>query len=73
LSCSRVRQTIVIGGKIVKGKTTAADEIRGTSIGGEERQALRAGDVAHIPMKTAHQVLLAAGQRLDYALKVDSQ
>jgi mannose-6-phosphate isomerase-like protein (cupin superfamily) len=66
--------TIVIGGKIVNGKTTATNEIRGTSIEGGERQALRAGDVVHIPIKTAHQVLLDAGQTLDYlVLKVDSQ
>jgi mannose-6-phosphate isomerase-like protein (cupin superfamily) len=66
--------TIVIGGKLVNGKTTATNEIRGTSIEGGERQALKAGDVVHIPMKTAHQVLLEAGQTLDYVvLKVDSQ
>ena len=65
---------IVIGGKIVNGKTTAANEIRGTSIEGGERQALKTGDVVHVPAKTPHQVLLDAGQSLDYVvLKVDSQ
>ena len=65
---------IVIGGKIVNGKTTATNEIRGTSIEGGERQALKAGDVVHVPSKTPHQVLLDAGQTLDYVvLKVDSQ
>jgi uncharacterized RmlC-like cupin family protein len=66
--------TIIIGGKIVNGKTTAPNEIRGTSIEGGERQALKAGDVVHVPVKTPHQVLLEAGQTLDYVvLKVDSQ
>jgi len=66
--------TIIIGGKIVNAKTTATNEIRGTSIEGGERQALKAGDVVHVPAKTPHQVLLDAGQTLDYlVLKVDSQ
>jgi mannose-6-phosphate isomerase-like protein (cupin superfamily) len=66
--------TIVIGGKIVNGKTTATNEIRGTSIEGGERQALKAGDIVHVPVSTPHQVLLDPGQTLDYVvLKVDSQ
>ena len=66
--------TIIIGGKIVHGKTTATNEIRGTSIEGGERQALKAGDIVHVPVKTPHQVLLDPGQTLDYVvLKVDSQ
>jgi uncharacterized RmlC-like cupin family protein len=66
--------TIIIGGKIVDGKTTATNEIRGTSIEGGARQALKAGDILHVPAKTPHQVLLDAGQTLDYVvLKVDSQ
>ena len=66
--------TIIIGGKMVNGKTTAANEIRGASIEGGERQALKAGDVVHVPAKTPHRVLLDAGQTLDYVvLKVDSQ
>jgi uncharacterized RmlC-like cupin family protein len=66
--------TIIIGGKVVNGNTTAPNEIRGTSIEGGERQALKAGDVVHVPAKTPHQILLDAGQSLDYVvLKVDSQ
>jgi len=65
---------IIIGGKIVNGKTTATNEIRGTSIEGGVRQALKAGDILHVPPKTPHQVLLNPGQTLDYVvLKVDSQ
>ena len=66
--------TIVIGGKIVNGKTTATNEIRGTSIEGGEKRTLKAGDIVHVHVKTPHQVLLDAGQTLDYVvLKVDSQ
>jgi uncharacterized RmlC-like cupin family protein len=66
--------TIIVGGRIVNGKTTATNEIRGTSIEGGARQALKAGDIVHVPAKTPHQVLLDAGQTLDYVvLKVDSQ
>ena len=66
--------TIIISGQIVNGKTTATNEIRGPSIEGGERQALKAGDVVHVPVKTPHHVLLDAGQTLDYVvLKVDAQ
>ncbi len=66
--------TVIIGGRILNGKPTAPNEIRGTSIEGGERQSLQAGDVLHIPAKTPHQVLLDPGQTLDYiVLKVDSQ
>jgi mannose-6-phosphate isomerase-like protein (cupin superfamily) len=66
--------TIIIGGKIVDGKTTATNEIRGTSIEGGETQALKAGDIVHVPVNTPHQVLLDAGETIDYVvLKVDSQ
>jgi mannose-6-phosphate isomerase-like protein (cupin superfamily) len=68
------RATIIVGGKIVGGRTTAPNEIRGTSIEGGEPQTLKAGDVVHVPVKTPHQVLLYAGQTLDYiVLKVDSE
>jgi uncharacterized RmlC-like cupin family protein len=60
--------TIIIGGKVLNGKTTAANEIRGTSIEGGERQALKAGDIVHVPAKTPHQVLLDPGQTLDYVV-----
>jgi uncharacterized RmlC-like cupin family protein len=65
--------TIIIGGKILSGQTTAPNEIRGTSIEGGQRQALKAGDVVHVPVRTPHQVV-DASQAFDYiVLKVDSQ
>ncbi len=64
--------TIIVGGKVLNGKTTASNEIRATSIEGGERQALKAGGVVHVPVRTPHQVV-DASQAFDYiVLKVDS-
>jgi glc operon protein GlcG len=55
------------------GKTTAPGEIRGAGISGGQKQALHTGDVVHIPPKTAHQVILAPGEKIEYlAVKVDA-
>lgn len=65
--------TLVVGGKVENGKTTAPGEIRGASIQGGERKKLGPGDIVHIPAKTAHQVLLDGGKQLTYAVvKIDS-
>ncbi len=65
--------TIIIGGKILNGQTTAPNEIRGTSIEGGERQVLKAGDIVHVPIRTPHQVV-DTSQAFDYIVrKVDSQ
>lgn len=66
--------SIKVGGKILDGKTTAPNEIRGTSIEGAELHPLKEGDVLHIPAKTPHQVMLETGQTVDYlAIKIDVQ
>ena len=68
------RASIKIGGRILDGKTSAPNEIRGTSIEGAEVHALKEGDVLHVPAKTPHQVMVEAGQSIDYlAIKVDAQ
>src|SRR5258706_10511015 len=65
--------TIIVGGKIVNGQTTAPNEIRGTSIEGGERQAIKAGDIVHVPGRTPHHGS-DTSQAFDYiVLKVDSQ
>ena len=65
--------TLVVGGEVVDPKTTAADEIRGPSIKNGSRKTLRAGDVVHIPAKTAHQLLVKPGTQFTYfVVKVDT-
>ena len=57
---------LIFGGTMRDGKTTAAGEIRGPGIDGGTRQKLAAGDIAHIPPKTPHQVMLAPGKQITY-------
>jgi mannose-6-phosphate isomerase-like protein (cupin superfamily) len=65
--------TLVVGGEVVDGKTTAPGEIRGPSIKGGQRHALAAGDVVHIPAKVPHQLLVAPGKEFTYfVIKVDT-
>ncbi|MBI1788338.1 MAG: hypothetical protein HYR60_12425 [Acidobacteria bacterium] len=64
--------TLVVGGAVVDPKTTAPNEVRGPSINGGEKKKLGAGDVVHIPAKTAHQLLVDAGKQFTYmVVKVD--
>jgi mannose-6-phosphate isomerase-like protein (cupin superfamily) len=63
--------TLLVGGTVQNGKTTAPNEIRGPSIEGGTRQKLSAGDIVHIPPKTAHQLMLEPGSQFTYfVLKV---
>jgi mannose-6-phosphate isomerase-like protein (cupin superfamily) len=54
--------TVLVGGKMVEGKPTAAGEVRGKSIEGGTKYPIAAGDVLYIPANTAHQFLIAPGQ-----------
>ena len=58
--------TLVTGGKIVGGKTTAPGEIRGTSIQGGQSQKIGKGDIVHINPKTPHQLQVQKGTKFDY-------
>ncbi len=60
--------TLVVGGRIVNGRTTAPGEIRGPSIEGGEKRKLSPGDIVHVPPRTPHQVLLEPGQKLTYVV-----
>ena len=63
--------TLIVGGTIPNGKTTAPNEIRGPSIEGGMRQKLSAGDIVHIPPKTAHQTGAGPRRKFTYfVLKV---
>ena len=55
---------LVVGGKVVGGKSTGPGEIRGKSIQGGVKKKLAPGDVCHIPANTPHQTLLAPGSKL---------
>ena len=53
--------TLLVGGTIPNGKTTAPGEIRGSTIQGGAPQRLSPGDIVHIPAKTPHQFLFDPG------------
>ena len=54
--------TVLVGGKIVEGKPTAAGEVRGKAIEGGTRYPIAAGDILYIPANTVHQFVIEAGQ-----------
>jgi uncharacterized RmlC-like cupin family protein len=58
--------TMVYGGSVVEGKTTAAGETRGSAIQGGTEKVLGPGDVLHIPAKIPHQMKLAPGAQVTY-------
>jgi mannose-6-phosphate isomerase-like protein (cupin superfamily) len=58
--------TMVYGGTVIDGKTTAPGEIRGSGITGGTEVKLGPGDVLHIPAKIPHQMKLAAGAEVTY-------
>lgn len=62
--------TLVTGGAVVDGKTTAPDEIRGVSIGGGESRRLAPGDVIVVPNGTPHWFKEVRGPFLYYVVKV---
>ncbi len=65
--------SLVVGGKVIGGKTTGPGETRGTSIEGGEKMKIGPGDVMHIPAKVPHQVLVAPGAKFTYlVVKIDT-
>ena len=65
--------TLLVGGEVENGRTTAPNEVRAPSIKGGERKALAPGDIVHIPAKVPHQLLLEPGARFTYfVVKVDT-
>ena len=53
---------VLVGGKIVEGKPSGTDEIRGKSIEGGTKYPIAAGDVLYIPANTVHQFLVEPGK-----------
>jgi glc operon protein GlcG len=62
--------TIVTGGTVVDGKTTATDEIRGRSIQGGETRRLVKGDVVVVPNGVPHWFKEVQAPFLYYVVKV---
>jgi len=58
--------TLVYGGEVVGGKTTAPGEIRGDSIKGGSEVVLGPGDALHIPAKVPHLMKVAPGKSVTY-------
>lgn len=58
--------TLVYGGELVDGKTTAPGEMRSASIKGGMEKKIAAGDVVTIPVKVAHQMKLDPGKETTY-------
>jgi mannose-6-phosphate isomerase-like protein (cupin superfamily) len=65
---------IVTGGKLIGGHLTKAGELRGTSVEGGEKHALKTGDIIHIPAGVPHQILVTPGKPITYfVVKVAGQ
>jgi mannose-6-phosphate isomerase-like protein (cupin superfamily) len=63
--------TLVTGGTVTGARTVAPGETRGDAIEGGTRQELKAGDVAHVPAGTPHQMLLTDDKTVTcFVLKV---
>ena len=63
--------TLVTGGAVSGARTVAPGETRGDSIEGGTRQELKAGDVAHVPAGTPHQMLLSGDKTVTcFVLKI---
>lgn len=58
--------TMVYGGTVIDGKTTAPGEIRGSAVQGGTDVRLGPGDILHIPARTPHQMKLAPGAQVTY-------
>ncbi len=58
--------TLVTGGEMQAGNTTAPGEIRGPGIQGGKEVVLHAGDIVHIPANLPHWVKLAPGATTTY-------
>ena len=58
--------TLVSGGQMVNGKTTAAGEVRGDSVQDGKETKLKKGDIVHIPANIPHQLVLAKGTTFQY-------
>ena len=62
--------TLVTGGRMVGGKATGPEELRGVSVEGGEAHELRPGDVIVVPNGTPHWFKAVPGPMTYYVVKV---
>ncbi len=60
--------TLVLGGTVEKSNTTGPGETRGEGVKGGKSFAVHAGDYIYVPINTPHQMLVAAGKSIKYAV-----
>jgi quercetin dioxygenase-like cupin family protein len=60
--------TLVLGGTVEKPNNTGPGETRGPGIKGGKNFTVHAGDYIYVPINTPHQMLLAAGKAVKYAV-----
>jgi mannose-6-phosphate isomerase-like protein (cupin superfamily) len=53
---------VLVGGKMIDGKPTGPDEVRGKSIEGGTKYPIAAGDTLYVPANTPHQFVMEPGQ-----------
>ena len=53
---------VLVGGKMIEGRSTAAGEMRGKSVEGATKYPVAAGDMLYIPANTVHQFWMEPGQ-----------
>jgi mannose-6-phosphate isomerase-like protein (cupin superfamily) len=58
--------TLLVGGAMVGGETTAPHEKRNGTIQGGIKRKISAGDIVRIPARTPHQVLLDGSSEVTY-------
>jgi mannose-6-phosphate isomerase-like protein (cupin superfamily) len=53
---------VLVGGKMIDGKPSGPDEVRGKSIEGGKKYPIAAGDILYVPANTVHQFVMEPGQ-----------
>jgi mannose-6-phosphate isomerase-like protein (cupin superfamily) len=62
--------TLIVGGEMVNAKTSAPNEVRGTSIKNGSEHKIGPGDIVHIPPKVPHQLMVGNGKFTYFVVKV---
>ena len=62
--------TLIVGGEMVNAKTSAPNEVRGTSIKNGTEHKVGPGDIVHIPAKVPHQLMVGNAKFTYFVMKV---